>query len=55
MSQTKQTTLAPPLAMVQMPMQEWKDVYEPGKALKAGTIFAELDKPFFGGENNGKK
>ena len=42
------------LAMVQVPMQEWNDIYEPEQALMAGTMFAELDKPFFkGGEMNG--
>ena len=50
MSQNKQTTSSAPLAMVQVPMQQWEEVYEPEQALKAGTIFPALDKPFFGGE-----
>ena len=51
MNQTKQTTtVKTPLAMVQTPMQEWEEVYEPEQALKAGTLFPALDKPFFGGE-----
>lgn len=52
MNQTKQTTTTKaPLAMVQVPMQAWEDVYEPKDALQAGTLFPSLDKPFFmGGE-----
>ena len=42
------------LAMGQVPMQEWSGIYKPEEALKAGTIFAELDKPFFmGGDKRG--
>ena len=37
-----------PLAMTYMPMQEWRNLYAPCDALKAGTIFAELDLPFYG-------
>lgn len=37
-----------PPAMAYVPWQNWKDVYDPCKALEAGTIFAELDKPFLG-------
>ncbi|MDD4564427.1 MAG: spore coat associated protein CotJA [Eubacteriales bacterium] len=38
-----------PLAMAYVPMQRWRDIYEPAKALSRGTIFAELDLPFLGG------
>ena len=37
-----------PLAMTYMPMQVWRNVYAPCDALQAGTIFAELDLPFYG-------
>lgn len=52
MNQTKQTTaVKAPLAMVQIPPQEWEDVYDSKQALLAGTLFPSLDKPFFmGGE-----
>ena len=36
------------LAMAYVPWQKFHDTYEPAKALKAGTIFPELDKPFLG-------
>lgn len=34
------------LAMAYVPWQYFTKVYEPDKALEAGTIFPELDKPF---------
>lgn len=37
-----------PIAMVYMPVQVWRELYAPGDALAAGTIFAELDLPFCG-------
>lgn len=37
-----------PLAMGYVPWQNFECTYEPAQALKAGTIFPELDKPFFG-------
>lgn len=36
------------LAMVYSPYQEWQNIYSGEKAMEAGTIFAELDKPFLG-------
>ncbi len=43
------TTLAGfPLAMVYSPYQAFEDLYEPEKALCQGTLFAQLDKPFYG-------
>lgn len=44
-----------PLAIATIPMQPWETPYEPEKALKQGTIFPCLDKPFFaaGGGQNG--
>lgn len=38
----------PALAMVYSPEQAWRCLYTPDKALNAGTLFAELDKPFEG-------
>ena len=37
------------VGMAYVPMQRWRDIYEPIKALSRGTIFAELDMPFLGG------
>lgn len=35
-----------PLAMSYVPWQQWRNIYEPSKALWVGTIFQELDLPF---------
>lgn len=48
-----------PLAMVYAPSQKWRQAYSPDEALMRGTMFAELDLPFYpprvcGGKNNGK-
>ena len=41
------------VAIATVPCQKWGETYDLAKALKVGTIFAELDKPFFmGGDNN---
>ena len=37
-----------PLTMAYVPMQTFKDVYEPMTALANGTLFPELNKPFKG-------
>ena len=37
-----------PLAMAYVPWQEFGCTYEPMQALRAGTIFPELDKAFYG-------
>lgn len=37
-----------PIGMAYVPWQKWKGIYDMDKALQAGTIFAELDKPFLG-------
>lgn len=37
-----------PLAMAYVPWQHFNSVYEPDCALKNGTIFPELNKPFLG-------
>ena len=36
------------LAMAYVPWQKWQNIYEPCRALKNGTIFEELNKPFSG-------
>ena len=36
------------VAMAYVPWQTFHKTYEPQRALKAGTIFPELDKPFIG-------
>ena len=36
-----------PLAMVYAPMQKWRNAYSPDEALIRGTMFAELDRPFY--------
>ena len=35
------------LAIAAVPVQEWGDVYDREEALKRGTVFPELDLPFF--------
>ena len=35
------------LAIASVPVQQWGELYEQAKALRSGTIFQELDKPFF--------
>lgn len=37
-----------PVAMAYVPWQYFREVYEPDKALQYGTIFPELNKPFYG-------
>ncbi len=37
-----------PLAMAYVPWQNFECTYEPMQGLHAGTIFPELDKPFYG-------
>lgn len=40
----------PVLAIASVPMQKWRLTYSPEKALRAGTMFAELNLPFKGGK-----
>lgn len=35
-----------PLAMAYVPMQKLENIYEPTHALKRGTLYPELDKPW---------
>ncbi|WP_320938051.1 spore coat associated protein CotJA [Enterocloster lavalensis] len=43
-----------PLAIATVPMQPWETPYNAATALKQGTIFPCLDKPFYvtGGEKH---
>lgn len=45
---TKSVTMQKPLAMGYVPMQEWRNLFPICKGLQAGTIFADLCKPFCG-------
>ena len=36
------------IAMAYVPWQFMNETYEPDKALQCGTIFPELNKPFYG-------
>lgn len=36
------------LAMMYVPYQRFENIYEPEKALNQGTLFADLDMPFYG-------
>lgn len=42
------------IAIASVPCQEWSEPYDDlAKALKEGTIFPELNKPFYmGGDDN---
>lgn len=40
------------IAMASVPKQKWSQPYDVAKALKQGTIFPELDKPFYMGGND---
>ena len=42
----------PVLAMAYVPMQQQGEMYEPEAGLQAGTIFPDLDKPFYGRWND---
>ena len=35
------------LGMASVPMQQWTTIYDLCTGLKQGTIFPDLDKPFF--------
>lgn len=38
-----------PLAMAYVPIQSWGEIYLPCRALARGTLFQQLDLPFWGG------
>lgn len=35
-------------AMAYVPEQKWQNLYSPDVAIKRGTLFPDLDKPFIG-------
>lgn len=37
-----------PLGMTYVPVQKWRDLYQPEEAFQYGTIFKELNLPFTG-------
>jgi len=39
----------PTLAMVYVPIQQFRELYDEAVGLDRGTLFRELDKPFGGG------
>lgn len=47
-SKTKDTLKGMPLAMAYVPWQNFSCTYEAMQGLHAGTIFPELEKPFYG-------
>lgn len=42
------------LAIASVPVQSWGECYEPEAALRVGTIFHDLDKPFFAALTDGQ-
>ena len=37
-----------PIGMIYVPMQQWRELYQPDEGFHQGTIFKELDCPFLG-------
>lgn len=52
MPEMQESTFPPhvSLAMMYVPYQRFENLYEPEKALSRGTLFADLDMPFYGGK-----
>ena len=50
MPETIESTFPPKvsLAMMYIPFQRFERLYDPEKALERGTLFEELDLPFYG-------
>ncbi len=44
----KNAFTAPSLAMAYVPMQQFRNLYDQDDAFQVGTIFKELDLPFYG-------
>lgn len=38
-----------PIAMAYVPWQQWREIYDSKDGFRRGTIFRELDLPFYGG------
>lgn len=43
------------LAIASVPIQQWGPLFQDQEALKTGTIFKELEKPFFAADTDGAK
>lgn len=43
------------IAMAYVPWQKMNQLYEPAQALRAGTLFPELEKPFCGSMRRGNR
>lgn len=43
------------IGMAYVPWQNMDRVYEPAQALRAGTLFPELEKPFYGSMRKGAR
>lgn len=43
------------VGMGYVPWQNMSQVYEPAQALRAGTLFPELEKPFYGSMRRGAR
>lgn len=43
-----------PVGMAYVPWQKWQNIYEPEMALRAGTLFKDLDLKFYGIRGCGK-
>lgn len=44
-----------PIGMAYVPWQKMNQVYEPAQALRSGTLFPELEKPFYGCMRRGNR
>lgn len=44
-----------PISMAYVPWQHMNQVYEPAQALRSGTLFPELEKPFYGSMRRGNR
>lgn len=43
------------VGMAYVPWQNMSELYEPAQALRAGTLFPELEKPFYGSMRKGAR
>ncbi len=44
-----------PLVMAYVPMQSFRNLYDPESALCHGTVFRELDLPFYGANSGSQR
>lgn len=51
---TKQFACNQELAMAYVPWQQFGNLYEPDQALRNGTVFQDLNKPFHGSMKGGR-